>query len=409
MAARMSTYAGAVGARYLTPPVLALEFDAAAGAPEVLRLEIGDGRILRRIPTNAAPEMVVTPGLINCHVHWLMVSGTSFVSLLEALSERPEEIHQTAFENGRKTLRVGITTACDKGAPTGGNLPFHQLWREAWERGEPLPRGPFSPMMLVRPESFAGAWCVRVDNEHDIEARALECARGGARLLKIIPEADWQNTSPHYPLTFTPAAVMRAGEVARANGLSLCVHAKGRESIALAVSAGAECIEHGLEASAADLLQMEEKGVYYCPTLEGFACRLAWSRRYGQRQQMAEAEWALANEVVRSSLDLGSGRRYSHLLFGSDAGSFDTPHASLDELFHLRAAGVPAWQVFKAATVNGAAYLNQAGCLGSLRVGAHADLIYWRTNPLELDLQSWQSLASHIEGVVSRGVEVERG
>jgi imidazolonepropionase-like amidohydrolase len=391
-----------------TPPVWLWDFDTQASEPIAARLELRDGHIVRRVPCADVPELWATAGLINCHLHWLMLSGTSFVPLMEALRERPEEVLEVALHNARRSARVGITAGCDKGSPTDTNAPLLQRLEAAWRSGEPLPHTPWAPMMLVRPDSFAGGWCVQIHDEADIERRARETRANGASLLKIIPEADWQPTAPHYPLTFTPAAVLRAGIVARELGLSLAVHAKGAHSIRLAIEAGAHCIEHGLEATLEDLRAMQQAGIYYCPTLHGFACRLRWAEKNGQRLVMARQEWERAVSVVRQALDLGSGQSYDFLLFGSDAGSFDTPHASLEELYHLRAAGWSPRAVFRAATVNGAAYMGRSGELGSLRDGARADVVFWDNDPLSLPLEQWLELESRVVGVVLGGKEVPR-
>ena len=68
---------------------------------------------------------------------------------------------------------------------------------------------------------------------------------------------------------------------------------------------------------------------------------------------------------------------------GSDSGSLNDSHATVREMELFVAAGVPAAEAIKAATVNNADILGLSSRLGRLRVGYDADLIAVQGSPLE--------------------------
>jgi len=47
-----------------------------------------------------------------------MLGGTDVDQLLDLIENHPEEMLERALYNASATLKVGITSGCDKGAPT---------------------------------------------------------------------------------------------------------------------------------------------------------------------------------------------------------------------------------------------------------------------------------------------------
>jgi len=110
-----------------------------------------------------------------------------------------------------------------------------------------------------------------------------------------------------------------------------------------------------------------------------------------------EAARAITNArlMVRHLHDAGAP-----LMAGTDAGvPVIEPGSSLhEELIELIAAGLSPYDALAAATVNPARFLGLEGKVGGVKVGARADLLLLKANPLE-DIQTARSPA----GVVLRG------
>jgi imidazolonepropionase-like amidohydrolase len=108
---------------------------------------------------------------------------------------------------------------------------------------------------------------------------------------------------------------------------------------------------------------MKERGTAFTPTL--LAAKLV------------DYRFKEASEAV-----LKAYRSGVPILYGSDLGIM-SPKRSHEEFVLLLAAGLPADQVLRSATLNAATALGRADSLGSIAPGKVADLIAMKVNPLQ--------------------------
>jgi imidazolonepropionase-like amidohydrolase len=387
-----------------TLPAYTIDVTGAAGyemRPE--RFELRQGRIIRCLSEAAHPDLYVTAGLINCHLHWLMLGGTSFPDLVDTIQNRPDTVLEQALENAALSLRNGITSCCDKGAPSYVTRRIYEGIEAARKGGKAITKTQYSPYMLVVSNAFAEDWCVHVETEDDLEWVKKEWAETGAGIVKMIPESNFFPEPPHFKWVFDHALFKKAREHALENGLIFSIHGKGLESIEMGIQFRVDSIEHGLQATAEHLHQMQALGIFLGPTLEGFECRLNWSRAHGKNLVMAEYEWEKSTALIRMASTLNEGKPFPNLIFANDAGSFDTPHGTLRELYLLRQCGYSPEDVWRIATTNGATFMRKQTEIGQLAPGFAADMIYWTKNPLTLGLDEWANLTDYIAAVVSDG------
>ncbi len=391
-------------ARTLAPPayVLSVENGQATYAKQQLEWD-RQGVICNQHAYEGATDLYATAGLINCHLHWLMLGGTSVDQLLDLIENHPEEMLERALHNANATLKVGITSGCDKGAPTYSTAPIYQGLEDARNRGALVTKTQYSPYMLVVSNSFADEWCVRVEDQEDLNRVQQQLLDAGAGIIKIVPEMDYLPEEPHYPWVFSQALFENARNFAQQQGWLFSVHGKGREAVQESIKLRVDSIEHGLQITPDDLLAMQNRGIWLGCTIEGFECRLQYAEERGKSLTGARYEWEKCNEVVTMAANLQPDRPFTNMLFASDAGSINTPHASLRELYLLRKYGYsPEW-VLEIATRNGAKFMRKADQIGSLDTGKMADVVYWLKNPLELSLEEWEHLPDYIVAVVSDG------
>lgn len=117
--------------------------------------------------------------------------------------------------------------------------------------------------------------------------------------------------------------------------------------------------------------------------------------------------------LLRASAQGARAVRYLHQLGHPLVLASDTPSAPLysqqpglasyQELLALAAAGVPAADVFAAATINNARLLRIDGDYGSVHAGKVANLLLLKNNPL-IDVTAWHSL----DTVILRGQPIAR-
>jgi imidazolonepropionase-like amidohydrolase len=138
-----------------------------------------------------------------------------------------------------------------------------------------------------------------------------------------------------------------------------------------------------------------DAGTWNCPTLTIFA-------ELSRRQHSDAEEAVIVRERRRFVRELhAAGAR---VLAGTDAGiDVVAPGTSLhDELAELVASGLTRYQALRAATVDAGQFLEEPG-LGTVTVGAPADLLLVQGNPLE-DLARLRQFS----GMVHRGAWLPR-
>lgn len=368
---------------------------------------IRDGIILSCDYRNDPAKFTVTPGFVNCHMHWLMLGEPTLERELELIRNRPDEMIDFIVENARATVRKGITACCDKGPPGLETLRIYQGLRTAKSHGLPVPKTLVSTWTTSVDGAFASSLTRRVYSQGDLEQLIRELQETGAGIMKIIPESGLHLAQFTYDWVFPENYFATAREMTARLGLILSIHAKSPESIGMGLKYSVDCIEHATEASVTQLKEMQSKGIYLSPTLESLWCRLNYAMSSGSGAATAAFEWGNATQMFRNAVVLNNGKPFTHFLFGSDAGSACTPHASLRELYLMRKLGLPAEYCLRAAIVNGARFMRLHGSIGQLTPGYCADMIFWHRNPLELDLADWEHLDQYIAAVMLDGNLIE--
>lgn len=368
---------------------------------------IHDGKILSCESRNDPAKFFVTPGFVNCHMHWLMLGEPTLEREIALIQNSPEEMIDLIVENARSTVRKGITACCDKGPPGLETHRIYQGLKMAKSRGLPVPKTLVSTWTTSVDGAFASSLTRRVYSQNELEQVIRELQETDAGIMKIIPETGLHRAQFTYDLVFPERYFAVAREMTARLGLILAVHAKGPESIGMGLKYSVDCIEHATEASVAQLREMQSKGIYLAPTLESLWCRLNYAVSSGSGVAAAAFEWGNATQMFRNAVVLNDGRPFTHFLFGSDAGSASTPHASLRELYLMRKLGLPAEYCLQAAMVHGARFMRLHKSIGQLTPGYCADMIFWRRNPLELDVAAWEHLDRYIAAVMLDGNLIE--
>jgi imidazolonepropionase-like amidohydrolase len=389
--------------RTVTVPVSVIGFREGKAEYRSHHLHLERGTIVETAETDSRPELFVTAGLINCHVHWLMDAQPGpLEKWIVDVASKPDEKIESAIAHAEAMLRMGITFACDKGPAGCCAAPVYRGIRQAMADGVAMTHSIFSTFTFMTPGGFGGPYGRSLQTAKELEVAVLELEATRAGVMKMIPEGPYQDELPHYRFLYPKELFRAARQAARSKGLVFAVHSKGEETLKQCIELGADCVEHGVEATPELLLQLQEKGVYLGPTLDGLLCRLEHARSIGQQLESTTYDWQRACEMVSKAASLNQGRPFTHMLFASDAGSYATHHASLRELYLMRKHGWHPAAVLEAATVNGARCLKQ-GDRGRVEKGRRADLVFWSMDPLELPLEEWQHLENHVAAVVLDG------
>ena len=134
-------------------------------------------------------------------------------------------------------------------------------------------------------------------------------------------------------------------------GLSVMCHCNGAREVELAVSCGADTIEHGYFMGGDALSAIRERGIVWVPTFVPLSNYLRSAAVSGDQRPVIEATLALHSKTLMKAINMGVC-----VALGSDAGAAAVDHGQgiLDELEYFVGAGVPRDLALSMATKNGA-------------------------------------------------------
>lgn len=301
------------------------------------------------------------PGLIDMHVH---------LTYGEEPSDQQARLSLRAAYNSERALSHGITTLRDLGSRHGVAIPVRDAINAGRANG---------------PRVFASALQICATGGHGSEYEGYgdecdgldECRRGvrrqlkaGADLIKVITNG----VRAFQELRNEEVAAV-ADEAHRA-GVRVACHASIPSSVAAAIAAGVDTIEHGCAFTSEDAKRMSDKGITLVPTLSVFN---GWRRRderggtippfpdiYRKHAQSVQA-------AISAGVTIGAGTDYA-----AASGLFESLPAELEALVEV---GLSAVDALRAATEYAGSALGTVSGLGTIARGAPADLIAVRGMP----------------------------
>ena len=354
-------------------------------------LHVQEGRIVAGSTASARHldltdcDVTLLPGLIDAHVHLAITNTDPTERTLP-----PGLLALRMARNARAQLRAGVTTVRDLGAPDGLDLQLRQALADG------LVPGPRT-FVAGRPIVAVGGHCAfmgrQVDGVAAARAAAAQAVAEGADWLKLMVTAGLSTPGARPHDQQLPSEVIAAVvEVAHAAGLPVAAHAVGGPGVLAAITAGVDSLEHGYWLGDTEVAAMVQRGTVYVPTrtvarevAEGVA--VAGARPTVAAQTNARQADAIHPESVRRAYRAGV----------TIAAGTDYRHGSLPgEVALLVEAGVTPRDALRAAT-GVAANLVRRPDLGSLEIGAMADLLLVRGDPLT-DPRALQDVVLVVQG-----------
>jgi imidazolonepropionase-like amidohydrolase len=342
------------------------------------------------------------PGLIDGHTHLFLdivrppeveaqrhENGIFAPGLLLAIVESPSKRVLLGAQMAREDLESGITTVRNLGhSGVDGDTELRDAIKAGRVSG---PRILASGRKLITRGGYlqnlnpalAGAILEQEFLLIDGTDRAREAVRQNAfQNVDVIKVTADENLT-------VPELVAVTDEAHREH-LKVAVHAFDKTSIQTAIDAGADSIEHGNEATDAQLKQMRDKGIFVdlTPTFyDGFVRKIAEqiivisaASRAGYASSAARSKQQydqLVERVLKSGVKFAAGSDMCWFDPGKTRGQ-----ASTEIFVNLRHAGMSALDVIRAVTVNAAQMLGWQDRIGSIEPGKFADLIAVAGDPV---------------------------
>lgn len=330
----------------------------------------------------------LTPGLIDCHVHLVAVSG--FGALASAFGN-PHDVSVLRQPYAcAQMLHRGFTSVRDCGgallalkeAVDDGLFPGPRLFLAghalSQSGGHADYRGPHDHGFCC---GGATTGLGRVCNGVAQCMQAVrEEIRTGADFIKIMGSGGVSSPTDKIDhLQFTGAEIRAMVECAANAGTYVTAHAYTAQAIRHCIDNGVAGIEHGNFVDPATAARMKAKGVFLTPTLVTYA-EMASPRWEGYLPPESAAKnqdvLAAGLHALKIAHDAGVTICYGTDLLGP-LGQAQTRE------FALRARVLPPVDVLRSATTNAARLLRQENRLGQIQAGFEADILLVASNPLE--------------------------
>lgn len=375
--------------------------DGKADKPIENAVIVIEGNIITRVGSGASvPDgaavidlsgMTVLPGLIDCHTHVLLQGDITEDDYAEQILKesipyrtlRAAAACKTALLNGFTTLRdvetegamyadVDLKKAINNGVIEGPrlfvstraiNTTGHYLLSNrtfAWElrmpKGVQEVTGADEARRAVREQLSYGADWIKIYAD-----------RGYYRL----PDGTFRSIP-----NFSNDELNAIAEETRTSRKRFAAHAVTRDGVIPAVKAGAASIEHGFAMDDECIKLLVQNGVFWCPTIYVNV----W---------VAEGRAAAGNPMNKAFNDIlpitfaKALKAGVKIAFGTDVGGFAWSEHQAKEFTYMVQWGMTPMQAIKSATSVAAELLEMKGKLGEISVGAYADIIAVKGNPLE--------------------------
>jgi imidazolonepropionase-like amidohydrolase len=317
------------------------------------------------------------PGLVDCHVHYSSPGGPDWIS---RFTDAPATLTLRAVELAGASLRSGITSARELGAPDGVNIRLAQ----AAEAGLfPAPHLRAAGTWIAHQGTYV-PFARHFANAAELHAAIAEQIAAGADLIKVAlaPWNDGMRPEGAPAVPFDAALLAVAVAAAHASGRTIACHANDPESCRIAAHGGVDSLEHGMFLEPGDLAAMAANGAVLVPTLSVwddwlfYAREMDWpAARVTRAEQLRDSSQAAMASAIRAGVRIAAG---------TDSGGGSVRHGRLAREIELMiACGMQPAAALHAATQEGARLLGEDAERGAIAVGMIADLVLLDRNPLE--------------------------
>jgi imidazolonepropionase-like amidohydrolase len=372
----------------------ALLLDVHTGDYQQTDLRCAEGRIAETGDRLRAPDgvrvlelagAVVLPGLIDAHVH--VTAATAALSEMTSwspsyLAAHSARIMAEMLDRGFTTVRdacgadYGLADAQAEGLIRGPRLAFcGRALTQTGGHGDTRGRGD----QIVDDHPCRAGMGRVADGVDAVRAAARDELRKGAHHIKVHASGGVASPTDRVDSTQFSVEELRAiVDEAEAANRYVAAHAYTARAVNRALENGVRSIEHGNLIDDRSVELFLEHEAFLVPTLVTY-----WAlKKEGRDHGLPEASWRKVDEV----LDAGLGgleraaRRGVRLVYGTDL--LGDMHRHQNREFRIRREVQRPIDIIRAATANAAELLGMAGEIGTLQVGAHADLIVLDRDPL---------------------------
>jgi imidazolonepropionase-like amidohydrolase len=330
----------------------------------------------------------IMPGMVMAHFHATYYNLT--VSSPPIGLEAPVPLQTLrAVRNLEALMDHGFTSAVSAGAPWAIDTSLKMAIEAGTIRGPRLvPCGRDVSTTGHAADGSPWYWQLpaevlpvnRCDGPDEFRRGVREEIRRGAEIIKVFASPGHAVPGDPQLVDVTEAELAAAAEAAHQRGALIRAHVANKASIMRVLDAGFDVIDHGDGLDGECIDRIAGTDVVVVPSLV-FVDRLAAGLLAGTRA--GDAMRADINQMLEVLPK--ANRAGVKLSLGDDYGAVGLPHEDFGyELeYYVRTAGIPALDVIRWATVNGARLVDRGKGPGPLKEGALADLLIVDGDPVK--------------------------
>ena len=336
-------------------------------------------------------DYTVMPGLMDMHTHLSYQHGGPS-TYMKRVQYNEADYAFDAAHYAQKTLMAGFTTvrnlgdsfnetvalrnAINRGVAVGPRI-FTTAKSIATTGGHADPTNGLTKHLMGNPGPDAGV----VNGVAQARQAVRQRYKDGADLIKItatggVLSVAKNGQNPQFMSDELTAIV----ETANDYGMTVAVHAHGKEGMIRAIKAGVDSIEHGTYMDDTVMDLMKENGTFYVPTILAGNFVAEKAKIDGFFPAIVRPKAAAIGPLIQQTF----ARAYQagvKIAFGTDSGV--SAHGDNAQEFGLMVdVGMPPIEAILSATKHTAELLNVTDTLGSISAGKLADIVAVKGDPL---------------------------
>jgi len=329
------------------------------------------------------------PGMIQCHYH---VAYDNIGNLLDLdMKHPPTMLTLIAARNADLLLRSGFTGAVGAGtlhnidvtlkrAINQGLIPgphFMACGRDVVTTGDSVD---FHPSWWKLQMEGLGLIC---DGPDEFRRAVRDEIKQGVDIIKLYPTGGHGLSWPADIMTMTLDEMKAASETAHERGKKIRGHIISKRGILAGMEAGLDVIDHCDMMDDECIERLIKQNAFVTPSLYFPYMVVEEKRRTGK------SNWSGADEMARGLENSYKILPKAHaagvkFLIGDDFGTAAMPHGDYAKELeaYVKGAGIPALDVIKWATHNGAELMGMSDQIGTIETGKLADLLVLNGDPV---------------------------
>ncbi len=364
--------------RLLSKPIVTVEDG------RIIDIQSGDARQLIGDVVDLR-GLTLLPGMIDMHAH---LTSSSTEHGYKRLASSQTRAALRGVKHAQLTLMAGVTTVRNLGASGFIDVAL----RDSINAGDIV-----GPRMFVSGPSLGitGGHCDNnllpvdyqvssdgvADGPWEVAKKVRRNIKYGADLIKLCATGGVLSKGTKVGVQqYSLEEMKMAVSEAHRRGVTVAAHAHGTEGVYAAIEAGVDSVEHASFIDDAGIKLAKNKGTYLSMDIYVTEFILGEGEKAGILEESLAKErktGALQRENFSKAVNAGV-----NMVMGTDAGVY--PHGdNLKQLSRMVQFGMSPIQALQAASINAATLLNKESDLGSIKVGAYADIIAVSGNPLD--------------------------